>query len=185
MEEHQPTGELKRLLEQFRNSGGVVDYVLIESEFDIEIEQLHSIAVWFGAMVIRSRRDQVAAGEAFFDSEFFTGPTIAIDKSIPRVAKPETVSAFLREYHSAFSRPPAPVDDFSRPYRPVSAEIDTLFSQINTLIFGEFSTWSIRQWNTEWCSYFDARQQRWGAYLWTLIHENLRHGVWIGATPRD
>jgi hypothetical protein len=184
MEEHEPTGDLKLLLERFRSDGGVVEYVLIDVDLEGETEPVHAIAVWFGMMVVRGRRDRAAArGESYW---FNPGALrLVIRDAIPRRAVPETVSSFMQEYHRAFSNPPHPVDDFARPHRPVSTEIDTLFSQINTLIFGEFSMWSIRRWNTEWCSYFDAGRERWGAHLWTFVHENHRHCVWIGASPTD
>lgn len=184
MEEHEPTGDLKLLLERFRSDGGVVEYVLIDADLEVETEQVHAIAVWFGMMVVRGRRDRELV-EWGRDWPPHTPPPILIRDAVPRRGVPETVSSFMQEYHRAFSNPPHPVDDFARPYRPVSTEIDTLFSQINTLIFGEFSTWSIRRWNTEWWSYFDAGRERWGDYLWTLVHENHRHCVWIGASPTD
>ena len=170
------------MLDRFREWGGVVEYVLIDCELDIDAEEIHALAVWFGMVVVRGRRDRDAAAQHAFGSEGGLPPRPVLRRSEPRRSEPETVSSFMQQYHSAFIHPPAPEDDFARPFRPPSEELPTLFSPINTLIFGEFSTWSIRRWNTDWTSHFDGGRRRWGAYLWTLAHENRKHCVWVGAT---
>jgi hypothetical protein len=79
----------------------------------------------------------------------------------------ETVSRFVQEYHEAFETafPLTPMERF------------TLFRQLNLLLFGEFAHWSIRRWETPGRSQSGFEHAR----VWTLIHEERRHGVWMFA----
>ncbi|WP_145051409.1 hypothetical protein [Lignipirellula cremea] len=85
---------------------------------------------------------------------------------------------FVREYTYAFTDPPYGIrcscDDEKR----------AICSQSMTRLFGDLSDFTIRKWSTDWSNYFDAGNEWWGAFLWTLVSDDGR-GWWIGASTTD
>ena len=51
-------------------------------------------------------------------------------------------------------------------------------------LFGQLDQFTIRKWSTNWSNYFDAGNEWWGAFLWTLISDDGR-GWWVGASTSD
>ena len=172
MQEHLPTGELKELLDRFRFWGGVVDYVLLETDLELAEEQLHQIAVRFGMMIVQSRLD------------FEARRCLTMDLSRPR-GQVVSVSSFIQEYHHCFCEPPYLLYDQLAQRQLETEEPDRLFSQINLLLFSEFSEWSIRRWSDDWSNYFDDGQEWWGAFYWTIRPAGSQRMVVVGASSTD
>lgn len=85
---------------------------------------------------------------------------------------------FVREYTYAFTDPPYGMGCSDE------KEKLTICSQTMTRLFGDLSDFTIRKWSTDWSNYFDAGNEWWGAYLWTLVSDDGR-GWWIGASTTD
>lgn len=87
-------------------------------------------------------------------------------------------AGFVSEYTYAFTDPPYGIrcanDDEKR----------TICSQTITRLFGDLSDFTIRKWSTNWSNYFDAGNEWWGAFLWTLVSDDGR-GWWVGASATD
>ena len=85
---------------------------------------------------------------------------------------------FVREYTYAFTDPPYGIrcsnDD----------EKQAICTQTMSRLFGDLSDFTIRKWSTDWSNYFDAGNEWWGAFLWTLVSSDGR-GWWIGASTTD
>jgi hypothetical protein len=88
------------------------------------------------------------------------------------------VEDFVRDYTYAFTTPP---------YGIRCAENDekhAICSQTMTRLFGNLSNFTVRKWSTDWSNYFDAGNEWWGAFLWTLVSNDGR-GWWVGASATD
>lgn len=51
-------------------------------------------------------------------------------------------------------------------------------------LLGDVNKFSIRKWSNDWSNYFDAGNEWWGAFLWTLVSDD-GEGWWIGASTTD
>jgi hypothetical protein len=83
-------------------------------------------------------------------------------------------------YPGAFFEPPYDL------HFPDQQSLQTVFNGIHDELFGGFGELlSIYEWSTDWSTYFDAGNDWWGSYLWTI--ENLRTGqmAGIGASSTD
>lgn len=93
-------------------------------------------------------------------------------------SEPADMDDFVREYTYAFTDPPYGIrcsDDEDK---------HALCSQTIARLFGDISDFTIRKWSTDWSNYFDAGNEWWGAFLWTLVSADGR-GWWVGASSTD
>ena len=98
-----------------------------------------------------------------------------IDKATSSIVD---VDDFVREYTYAFTNPP---------YGIRCADNDekrAVCLQTMRRLFGDLSDFEVRKWSTDWSNYFEAGNEWWGAFLWTLISNDGR-GWWIGASSTD
>jgi len=93
-------------------------------------------------------------------------------------SQPTDVNEFTQEYTYAFVDPPYPIRCSS------TDEKLSRCSQAMTRLFGDLSEFTMRKWSTNWSNYFDAGNEWWGAFLWTLASDDGR-GWWIGASTTD
>lgn len=108
------------------------------------------------------------------------GPTdrFCLDHDISKATCVEVESKdFTREYIHAFTDPPYGLRC------PDDEKLDICL-QTMTRLFGDLSSFTIRKWSTDWSNYFDAGNEWWGAYLWTLVSDDGR-GWWVGASTTD
>jgi hypothetical protein len=91
---------------------------------------------------------------------------------------PEAPASFMEAYRRAFLDPP---------YRlSIDQEAaERLFVDLNAALLGDLDQWTIRKWSNDWSSYFDAGNEWWGAFLWTLVAPNGQDAIWIGASSTD
>lgn len=88
------------------------------------------------------------------------------------------VHDFVRKYTYAFTDPPHGIR-----CRDQDEKLGVC-SQTLTRLFGDLSEFTIREWSTDWSNYFDAGNEWWGAFLWTLVSDESR-GWWVGASTTD
>jgi hypothetical protein len=88
------------------------------------------------------------------------------------------VDEFVSEYTHAFTDPPYGIRSAN------DAESQAICSDSLARLFGDLTHFSIRKWSTSWSNYFDAGNEWWGAFLWTLVSDDGR-GWWVGASTTD
>lgn len=84
---------------------------------------------------------------------------------------------FFNEYMYAFTDPPYGL-------RCKPDEKNQICIQTLERLFGDINDFIIRKWSTNWSTYFNAGNEWWGAFLWTLVADNGR-GWWVGASTTD
>ena len=91
----------------------------------------------------------------------------------------QPASTFDKGYAYAFSNPP---------YN-LQADGDTrlqIFRGLNYAAFSDFAPdVGIYQWTTDWCGYFDAGNEWWGSFLWTVHNPARNFVVVIAASATD
>ena len=101
--------------------------------------------------------------------------TYEIDKATSSLI---AVDEFVSEYTYAFTDPPYGIRSAN------DAESQAICSYTMARLFGDLSHFSICKWSTNWFNYFDAGNEWWGAFLWTLVSDDGR-GWWVGASATD
>jgi hypothetical protein len=157
----------------------VVDYILLRPESPRALlDDIHREAVLFGMRVQDEREatwHSTAAARLERQSEQIPRMTIDEQRASATV---EQTSRFLEDYWYAFSDPPYPL-------RRGGESVEELFRQVNQLLFGDLTRWSIRRWSSDWSDYFTYGLEWWGAFLWTLVREDSELVVWVGASTTD
>lgn len=90
-----------------------------------------------------------------------------------------TIKNHYEGYAYAFSEPPYSL-------RASKQDINELFIAINQALFDGFEPQlEIYEWSNDWSTYFDAGNEWWGAFLWTVWNEKHNWIVGIGASATD
>jgi hypothetical protein len=124
-----------------------------------------------------TRGGLIVRGKAPFHNAYFFYADKAIRANI--IPHERVDSGIGAGYAYAFSDTPHGV---SLPHN----ELARLFERMNQHILGGVSAESvIYQWATAWWSYFDAGEEWWGSFLWTLANPGLSRIAVIAASTTD
>lgn len=128
------------------------------------------------------KRNVIAAPDRFMNAvdPDRLGPTdrFCLDYDINKATSVmASTDEFLREYKHAFTEPPYGI-------RCDPNDKEAICDQTLIRLFGDISDFAIRKWSTDWSNYFDAGNEWWGAFLWTLVSNDGR-GWWVGASTTD
>ncbi len=191
MHELIPDDPLASLLLRLAESGVVVDYVLLAlDDPSMPVDAMHRDAAASGMAVLsgrqmadleqRQRHWRYWRGRDDADMSYLAErPTWRLTFDITKAtAVDETSDVFLRDYWHAFS-------DAPQGPQIVEPELSERFQEVNRLLCGEISRWSIRRWSSDWSNYFDAGLEWRGAFLWTLVSPERARVLWIGASSTD
>lgn len=178
MQEVEPTPLVASILRDFRDAGGAVDYVLLKPDDpSASLARLHREAAGKGMDVIELRCRTTAQETQRLWGQDITSYVPRIKYDLDRAnGEVELTDLFLSQYWRAFSDPPHAM----RLPNP-----DQCFQEINDRLLGELLAWSIWRWSSDWSSYFDAGNEWWGAFLWTLVYYDKSRVIWIGASTTD
>ena len=190
-----PDPELVSLLERYGNCGGILDYVLLDSE--LPSQQIHREAAIAGMIAIDRRLEQWAVSHAtpkfppdkFFrlqwDESSMKGETVPFSKfwgTDDMEPKPINGGAWsipiIDGYKTAFFHPPYGLQE-------TSANQKALFEGINKFVLGPIERCEIVSWSNNWSNYFDAGLEWWGAFYWTIRHTGTGRLAVIGASSTD
>lgn len=188
MRELPPEPELAALLAKYDESGGVLDYVFLESETEGSPELLHRAAALAGMAAIDRRMEQWAirhASEELPIEKFFRvwwDETKLAGELVPFSVFWGTDDVEVLEvdgYKTAFFHPPYSLRGSMR-------ENAEWFAGINRHIFGDDPQRAeIFSWSTDWSNYFEAGHEWWGAFFWTIRWAGSNRFVVIGASTTD
>lgn len=212
MKEISPSKELADLIENFEKIGGEIHYVLMKPNNDkfSPNYKLHKESAKFFLDVLQNREMERVnwvvkqyggcpkVFEITYNQELMRGQFISVSeflgcffdektgklrfvkndndrKEIDRLA----LSGSKGGYSYAFSHPPYPLRAFSK-------VVNDLFSSINRCLFDNFDTeLDIYEWATDWSNFFDAGNEWWGSFLWTIHNKKQDIVVAIGASASD
>ena len=201
MEVKQPSAEVAQLLADFRKRGGVIDhvvmqYVVMQAEgpsgtvYDLHKEAavltLEAVAEEWAAsgwpLALRMH-PELAQGRRITATEFL-GPYF--DQEKRSLIMPDSKSStgdldnfITHGYADAFSDPPHSLHG-------ALDELNALFHAMNEALFGGLDVTSdIYQWSVDWCNYFDAGREWWGAFLWTVHDADQNTLVGVAASTTD
>ena len=190
--------ELAALLEKYESSGGVLDFVLLETKDKGISDELHRAAAIKGIAAIDRRLEQWAIErqcdeypiEMFFRLHW--APEKLVGKRVPFVKFWGTDNVERVQISpSAWSIPN--VDGlktafFHPPHslRGSEREQSELFSEIILRLFGDgLEDAEVYSWSTDWSNYFDAGHEWWGAFFWTIHPADSDRFIVIGASTTD
>lgn len=206
MREASLTEMQRSLLERFKQIGGCVDYVVLECEgseepLSRESHQKAAIAAmetigkrWEKYAIARSRNGKIWR-ERFFSLQIdhekarsMQGTPISIMKFFGSRYNFDTGLIAIPQagnmdggYAYAFSWPPHGLSDGL-----TESDVTGLFDSINQEIVGGISQASIiYEWPTDWANYFNAGNEWWGAFLWTVANPGMDRIVALGASTTD
>jgi hypothetical protein len=204
--EIQPMGLLSSLLSDFREAGGVIDYVLIGGMFPAEFADVYAFHRQAAGFTLEAataryprssivgptswREPEKAEGKQIMPADFFApgylGLPFELDRNLFQKEQkrfrlePDKSMTSWGKYYSAFSHPPYTL---SGPYDP---DNDKWFSTINYELFGDDGeALTIYEWSTDWADYFNAGHEWWGSSLWTVYSEQTQWLVGIAALASD
>lgn len=186
------------LIERYDAIGGVLDYVFLEVVEEPSHERLHREAALRAMAVIDDRLAQWASSRAtpdfpverFFrvhwDDSKLSGQRVGLttfwgaDNVEP---KPLGGSAYtvpnVDGYKTAFFHPPHGL-------QAKAEEKAEVFTGINRYMLGDDPEGAeIFSWSTDWSNYFEAGQEWWGAYYWTIRPADRPYVVVVGASSTD
>jgi hypothetical protein len=189
-----PGEPLKSLLTRYYKALGVVDLLTIRLEsHERGTTDIHRRIALFGMRVIDWRTSQFfkvprEQRHLVFYNLFWCGlqfdeplATSFVHLKIDEMkvaSAPEAPASFMETYRHAFLDPPYPLS--------IDREAaERLFVDLNAALFDDLNQWTIRRWANDWSSYFDAGNEWWGAFLWTLVGPTGRDAIWIGASSTD
>lgn len=110
--------------------------------------------------------------------------TVAPLRNIERPAERDDES--IGSYSHAFSDPPYPLFDKRNNRRCSRQEVGELFESVNKEVLGSIEADTIVfEWSRGWSNYFDAGEEWWGAFLWTLANPGRQRIAMIGASSTD
>lgn len=192
MVESVPDPGLAALLAKFEESGGVLDYVILRAEAGMTPSQLHRAAALAGIAVIDNRLKKRAEAPPYpverlkWDESKLTGEPVSFasfwgtDDVMPKQLSPHTQGIpDIDGYKTAFFHPPYHL------HMPMQ-EGEILFDRINKFVLGPDPTGcEIVSWSTDWSNYFDAGNEWWGAFYWTVRPKSSNSIVVIGASSTD
>jgi hypothetical protein len=191
LRERQPSDSLAAALERYASLGGILEYVVFEPASAVSTET-HREAAVLGMDAIHRR-------PCYFDLNFYSAPgdpkaISALDFVGPFYDwQAETLinpwvdgggGARLRHscicgYADAFLDPPHGLGI-------ALSEASALFRAINRDLFGMLTPeLDVRSWPTDWCDFFDAGLEWWGAFYWTIHATRTNLLVVIGASTTD
>jgi hypothetical protein len=191
MREITPSGLLASVLARLAEGGVVVDYMLFAPDgASASLDAVHRDAAASGMAVMDAHLTAINEerrcrwnrwrGRDPSDMSFYTErPAHRLLFDITKAAATEEpLEVFLKDYWHAFS-------DAPHGQQIVEPELSERFEEVNHLLFGDLSVWSIRRWSTDWSNYFNAGLEWWGAFLWTLVSPDRLRAVWVGASTTD
>lgn len=170
--------EIKNLLNTYSLSGGAIDYVPIPIT-EYRTETSHKEAVIFASELIsRSYKNEGAVHLHFSmtnNLEKLSSQPISLrdfwgtDDVIPVQILENAWSLPKTDgYKPAFYHPPHGMS-------LQQDEKDNLFQSINSILFGSSSKdCSIFEWTTNWSNYFDAGNEWWGSFLWSVYSNETK-----------
>jgi hypothetical protein len=190
MREVPPSPELERLLADFGNRGGVLEFVFLQAQQELPASELHRAAALAGMAAIdrfyeeHARRYAVPLDARFritWDATRLVGEHVSFetfwgtDDEVIRSGVVPNVNG----YKTAFFLPPYNM-------RGDEQEKQQLFAHINALTLGpDPSACEIFSWGTDWSNYFDAGKEWWGTFFWTLRQPGSDLFTVIGASSTD
>jgi len=160
-----PSRELRTLLNRFDAMNGVVQYEVIG--FDEEPTTDYGLHQSAASLFMRLEKERF--DELEFDIQKATA--VLID-----------ANSFQQVYEGAFTDPPYGLSEKNKDV------VGALFSEINRHLFGGFhDELEIYSWSSDWSSYFDAGNEWWGAFLWTVRNRQTarRQIIVIAASTTD
>lgn len=138
---------------------------------------------FLGARYDHGRKGLLLRGhnEPFLNSLIFYA-----DPESPDAVVPLEDEASERGYSYAFSDPPYGLRDWSRRSRVSRREIGEFFESINREILGGITRETvIYEWPHDWSNYFEAGQDWWGSFFWTVANPGVARIAVIGASTTD
>lgn len=196
--EIEPEPELRQLLRDFEDRGGVLEFAFFRPEGSIDADAIHrSAAIQFLDQCATSYFARAASVD--YDAyplaklyEYKWDPAALQGKRITFETfwgtddvEPKQIDAHawsipnVDGYKTAFYHPP----------HGLGGGVDgnhVLFKNISRHLFGNdphsLVVWS---WSTDCSGYFDAGHEWWGAYLWSLSSSDLQTVTLIGASATD
>ncbi len=208
MKEIIPNPTLKTLLEKAKAAHIVMDYVLIDCESVAVNAAVHKQAAIFALGVLAQQLDDYflpllqernQKREDYFqiitEPDKARGEQISVQRFLGRAydwQKQKIVSVWKisadnsrsksgsnQGYAEAFSDTPYGI-------RINHEEANVLFEQINQAAFGGLqSELEIFEWSNDWSTYFNAGNEWWGSFLWTVKHPTQNLIVVIAASTTD
>jgi hypothetical protein len=185
----EPEPELFSLLSRYDAAGGIIDYVFLEAEEVESSYACHRAAALAGMAEIDRRLERRAVSRAsdefpiemFFrlrwDEAKLKGGPVGFtefwgtdeERSIPEVDG----------YKTAFFNPPHSMSGSA-------AEKQELFNGINRYVLGDDpESAEILSWSTDWSNYFEAGNEWWGAFFWTVRPFGSKRIAVVGASSTD
>lgn len=198
MQEISPIPGLSELLVEYRQRGGVLDYVFLQSEKEMPVPELHRAAALAGMAAIDQRLERWAISQASgqYSIEIFYRVTWDEGRLIGQQISSDEFGGSADQapgwlpsgsnwipnvdgYKTAFLYPPYPL-------RGSDQENQQLFANINAFTLGpDPQVCEIFSWGTDWSNYFDAGKEWWGAFFWTLRQSESDVFIVIGASTTD
>ena len=191
-----PIDDFADLLVAFDAAGGVLDYVLLESDSFEGGESLHREAAILGMSAIedriRERFRQDSEPGRTFQNQFHleSDPTRAVGRRVEFSEFWGTDDVRWKPlgrhiwkvpdangYKTAFFLPPHGLD---------GDRVEGLFDGINRVVLGDAPTkCEIYSWSTDWSNYFDDGLEWWGAFYWTVHQRGSRRVTVIAGSVTD
>ena len=193
-----PDAELAALLAWYDKVGGVLDFNILRPEEAMESAPFHRSAALAGMATLARGRERWA--ETHASEEYPVDVFLHVEWDEFRlIGGPVPFSTFwgtddvkpkpigerawsipsVDGYKTAFFLPPHNL-------RGSWDEQDRLFNGINASIFGPVPlACEVYSWSTDWSNYFDAGNEWWGAFYWTVRPINSNLIVVIGASTTD
>jgi hypothetical protein len=189
MNEVAPDSELAALLADYKHCGGIIDYVLLESDTEAPPDHLHRLAALAGMAAIdrhpdyrflRIGRDEAKlTGQRVAFSTFWGTDDVELKPLGGRAWSIPTADGLVDGYKTSFFHPPHGLGGSNE-------ERAVLFANINRRILGTApESAEIFSWSTDWSNYFDAGHEWWGAFFWTVRASGSPRFVAIGASSTD
>jgi len=198
MRNEAPHPELSSLLSKFDAAGGVLDYVFLKRMEMATPQLFHRAAALAATAEIDRRLERWAIEKSsakhpiqnFFrlhwDEATLTGKQISVstfwgtDNVELKQTGPSSWSIpTVDGYKTAFFHPPYGLQGSA------SANAE-LFAAINRYVLGaELKDAEIFSWSTDWSNYFDAGNEWWGAFYWTIRPIDSEWIVAVGASSTD
>lgn len=170
-----------QLLRQFHGANGAIDYIClaVESSDHGDSKAIHQAAAIFGIGKLPESQGASApySEPPSLRRKNFNGTKI---EPASKFRGPDTSSSGLPEgYLTAFIETPYNIN-------LEKTEAIELFDQINLSLFGGIDDeLEVYDWSGDWTDYFDAGNEWWGAFLWTVRRPSSERIVWIGASTTD
>ncbi|HSN86963.1 MAG TPA: hypothetical protein VL025_09415 [Thermoanaerobaculia bacterium] len=198
--------ELARLLQEYSQAGGVIDYVVFTGLQDrVASPAEHREAALLAMDEIKRQIERppscftlrvlhppgeprlITAREfagPFYDwrTEALVSPWSKGEVDPSPLQEPPREPAYdfaTRGYAQAFGDPPHGLWLQGEP-------LNELFTAINDRLWGGLhEALDVRSWPTDWCNYFDEGHEWWGSFYWTVHSERTGLLVTVAASSTD